>query len=161
MNEHLTTTSEAIGAHMGWELTVHIQGPRQSADHVLRRVAAEGIEILAHTCSGYYGGTKLLIVTVDVDASCATIRDAGYKCDAKPVIWVAAPCRVGLGAVLGEKLRAKGIEILYSYGSWDAWPRAVLVFKTSRDDVAFRVLNATLEKLSVVPPSPDGFVSAA
>jgi len=132
---------------MGWELTVHIEGSLQSADHVLRRLSAEGIKVLAHSCSSYFGGVNLLLVTENVDTACAAVRDAGYKCATKAIIWVVAPCRVGLAAALGERLRDEGIGILYTYGSWDSWPRAVFVFKTSDDVLAFHVLTDTYEDL--------------
>jgi len=157
----VTGPLKSAAVHLGRELVVHIPGPRRHVDHLLRRMAAEGIEVLAHCCASHAGGNHLLMVLENVEAACAMVRSAGYKCDTKPIIWIAAPCRVGLAALLGQQLRAEGVNILYTYGSWDAWPRAVLVFKTTHDDRAFGILNAALEDLMLARRSADWVESAA
>ena len=161
MNKPAPTAQESTSAHIGWELTMRLPKSQDGDAHrLLQQFAAQEIEILAYRASTSHDGTVLLLVTNNVDAACAAVRDAGYKCDAKPVIWVSAPCQVGLAAVLGQRLRAESVNLLYSYGSWDASPRAVLVFKTTHDDVAFRILNAALQDLALTRRLDDRLASA-
>jgi hypothetical protein len=153
MNDQLVIAEELAIVHQGPELAVQIQDhdSARQVDEVLRLIDDEGIEILAHGYYNDYGGTNLLVVSEYPGAARAVIQAAGYKCETKPVIWIEAPYRAGLAAVLRQRLRASGVGILYTYSSWTDGQQAILVLRTTHDDRALSILSAALEGLALTP----------
>jgi len=86
-------------------------------------------------------GVVLLLVTTDAVKTSHVLRVAGFQCDVSPVVLIGPINRSGWAAPVGAELADAGIEVLYSYTSHKDRDRHYLVFKTSDDDRAIRVLT--------------------
>ncbi len=86
-------------------------------------------------------GVVLLLVTTKAVKTSQVLKAAGFQCQFNPVVLIGPIYRSGWASPIGDELTNAGIEVLYSYTSHIERDRHYLVFKTSDDDSAIRVLT--------------------
>ncbi len=125
------------------ELTVQL-------GHERAEMSAVGIvswhpDIEVMTMRSYCGpdGLVLLLVTTNPIRASQVLEAAGFKCKGNPVILFGPLYRAGLAASVVTELAVLGINVLYSYVSRAGVGYQYLVFKTTEDDRAMQVLEAS------------------
>ena len=77
----------------------------------------------------------------DADRLQTVLQSAGFESRATPIVLALARDAVGLPVRLGSALVRAGIGILFSYASRTEDERLCMVFKTTDDQRAIRVLE--------------------
>ena len=114
---------------------------------LLAAIKTRGIEILAHCCVPTDPGALTLVVTDKPQQAKVVLEQAGHECQSNPVVLVRTPSKTASAAQLGMQLTAAQIGIRYCYATPVAPTQAHVVFKTTDDDHAIRVLQACASKL--------------
>lgn len=114
------------------EFVVYLRNRRATPQHILDRLADAGEAILAHSLNGNGDGqVTLLLVTNDRLHTELILRRLGCRYDIDQVVLGRLPRQVGSAALLGMRLSAAGIRILYSYVSLGEANAGFAVFKTN------------------------------
>jgi hypothetical protein len=123
------------------EITVHVSNEPASMGRLMANAGACGSEVLA-ACSYYsYDGAVVMLVTEDTARTLHALEDAGFKCKRDWVLLVEIPDKPGLASLLGARLTAAGIRVLYSYSFRSEKDHGYVVFKTTDDSRAFYLLE--------------------
>jgi hypothetical protein len=123
------------------EITVHVSNDPASMGRLMATTGSCGAEVLA-ACSYYsYDGAVVMLVTDDATRTVRALESAGFKCKADSILLVEIPDKPGIAALLGAKLAAAGIRILYSYSFRSENDQGYVVFKTTDDNRAFYLLE--------------------
>jgi hypothetical protein len=127
------------------EIAVRIPDPA-SAEDLLTAIKARGIEVLAHCWVPAPEGALSLVVTDKPEHAKALLEQSGLECRTSPVVLVSTPPQPAIAAQLGMHLDAAQIGIRYSYAARLEATQAHVVFKTTDDDHAIRVLQAIVSR---------------
>jgi len=122
------------------ELAIHLPDAGRT-EGLLATIQTWGIEVLAHCCVPAPSGAMSLVVTDKPQQAKTVLERAGLRCKTSPVVLVRTPPHPTIAAHLGRQLAAAQIGIHYSYTSWLDAPQMHVVFKTTDDDQALRVLQ--------------------
>ena len=123
------------------EIAIHIPDAVRSED-LLTTIKTQGIQILAHCCVPLPKGALALVVADQPQQAKAVLEQTGLECKTNPVVLVSALPYPAVAARLGMELTAAQIGIRYSYATWCEAPQVHVVFKTTNDDQAIRILQA-------------------
>ena len=123
------------------EIAIHLLDAARS-EGLLATIQTWGIAILAHCCVPAQQGALALVVTDKPELAKAGLERAGLPCKTGPVVLVRTHPHPVIAAQLGMRLTAAQIGICYCYTSWLDAPEMHVVFKTTDDDQAMRVLRA-------------------
>jgi hypothetical protein len=129
------------------EIAISVLAPGHAED-LLATIKARGIEILAHCCVSAPLGALTLVVTDKPQRAKVVLEQAGHKCKTSPVVLVRTPRRTTFAAQLGMQLTAAQIGIRYYYATPPEATQAHVVFKTTDDDHAIRVLQTCASKMN-------------
>lgn len=123
------------------ELTVRTANRPDAEDEVLSILADREINVLA-LCS-YGAGDKLILFLVADEPRLAkqALMSTGFDCRFNSIVAAQVPNRIGAMAELGARLKVAGIEIIYSYASYNENEEIFAVFKTNDDLHALHVLE--------------------
>jgi len=121
------------------EIAVRINEPTEISAVALLGWHAD-VEVLAMRSYCDRDGVVLLVVTSNPTKAAHVLESVGFRCKANPVLLVGPLGRSGLAAPIGLELARAGIEVLYSYSSRKSRDEYFLVFKTTEDVRAMRVL---------------------
>jgi hypothetical protein len=124
------------------ELAVCVDNKPGTLAQLLKRIAEDGINILAYCSYTEHDRGMVLLVTSAPEKAAEILERNGYKCKKNPVVMVEAADHVGAVAELGAKLWQSGVNILYSYASSAGGDNFFAVFKTQNDDRAVQVLQS-------------------
>lgn len=122
------------------EIAIRLPDADRAGD-LLTTMKTRGIEVLVHCCVPTQSGALTLVVTDKPQQAKAELEQAGLECQTSPVVLVSAPHQTALAAQLGQHLTAAQIGIRYCYAAWFGATQARVVFKTTDDDHAIRVLQ--------------------
>jgi hypothetical protein len=123
------------------EITVNLSNEPALMGRLMATAGSCGAEVLA-ACSYYsYDGAVVMLVTDDADRTLRALEDAGFKCKRDSVLLVEIPDEPGIAAVLGARLSAARIRVLYSYSFRSENNHGYMVFKTTDDYRAFYLLE--------------------
>ena len=86
-------------------------------------------------------GVILLLVTTNPSKASRVLELAGFHCKANPVVLIGPLNRTGLTAPVGHELDGMGIDVLYSYASQVEIGRNYLVYRTTDDERAVRMIE--------------------
>ena len=100
-----------------------------------------GTEVMAACSYWSHGGTVIMLVTEDALRTTRALEMAGFKCRTNSIVLVETPDKPGLAALLGAKLTAAGINVLYSYSFRSERNQSYVVFKATDDDRAVYMLE--------------------
>jgi hypothetical protein len=125
------------------ELAVRLGSEPGALGTVLSVVAREKVNVLAYCSYSDRSETVVLLVTDNALLAKRSLEAAGFSCRANSVVVVGATNQVGGAALLGARLGHAGIDILYSYASSASGSQFCAVFKTSDDQRAIGVLDAS------------------
>jgi hypothetical protein len=123
------------------EIAVDVSADDRSVSQLFATIAVSDTRVLA---SKHYNDgrvTMILLVSENAVETMRTLDSAGFEYESTPVVLVASRCGLGFAAQLGACLRGAAIGILYSYASQSASDTRYIVFKTTDDDQAVRVLK--------------------
>jgi hypothetical protein len=109
---------------------------------LLTTIQAQGILVLVHCCFPANQCAVTLVVADKPQRARSVLEQAGIKCRTNPVVLVRAPPQPAIAARLGMHLTAAQIGIHYCYTTQVEATAAHVVFKTTDDDRAVRVLEA-------------------
>lgn len=101
------------------------------------------VEVLVMRSYCDQDGVVLLLVTTNPHKAAQVLEAAGFRCKSNPVLLVGPLHRSALAAQIGAELSGLGIEVLYSYASGNGASHHYLVFKTTEDERALQVLEAS------------------
>lgn len=123
------------------ELTVQAASDPASLSRVIGVASSCGADVLAARSywNGY--GTVVMLVTEDEMRTARALAAAGFKCQSNPVVLIQGPTKPGLAALLGTKLKAAGIDVVYSYSFGSDGNQTCTVFRTSNDERAAYLLE--------------------
>ena len=123
------------------EITVNLSNEPALMGRLMATAGSCGAEVLA-ACSYYsYDGAVVMLVTDDADRTLRALEGAGFSCKCDSVLLVEIPDEPGIAALLGVKLTAAGIRVLYSYLFRSEDTQGYVVFKTTDDNRAFYLLE--------------------
>jgi len=137
----------------GTELAVRTPIAPTELGNLLATVAAACVETLASCLYHERDCAVMLLVTDDPLRTTAELRVAGFRVSVSDVVLVHAPYEPRLAMQLSRQLSAAAIGVLYSYVSWTEAHRAYLVFRTTDNDRAVRLLREEMLVHKVVPAS--------
>lgn len=123
------------------EIGVRLTSNPASLGKLMATTVSCGSEVLASSCHWDHAGAVVKLVTEDGPRTTRALEAAGFKCKSNPVVLVEMPDQPGLAALLGGKLTAAGIDVLYSYSLRSERDRAYVVFKTTNDTRAIYMLE--------------------
>jgi len=126
------------------ELAVRLSEESGEMTAVIAAVSSASTRTLACCTHQDRDSVVMLMVTDDAQRTGEVLRAQGFRVTASEVVVVHAAYERQLAALLGRRLSATGIGILYSYVSWAEGHQAHLVFKTTDDDRAVCVLRAEM-----------------
>ena len=123
------------------ELMVRMPNVPNAEDDVLSVMAERGINVLA-LCS-YTVGHKLIVLLVPDNPRLAkqALMSTGVDCQFNSIVSARLQNRIGAMAQLGNRLKAAGVEILYSYASYTESEEIYAVFKTDDNVQALHALR--------------------
>jgi hypothetical protein len=127
------------------EIAVHIRDIHRAED-LLATIKTQGIEVLAHCCVPARAGAMSLVVVDEPQRAKAVLEHAGLECKTNPVVLVRTPPHPAVAARLGSQLTAEQIGIRYCYVTPHNDTQVHVVFKTTDDDHAIRVLLASASR---------------
>ena len=122
------------------EIAIRIPDAVRS-EELLTTIKTRGIQVLAHSCVPAPKGALALVVTDQPQQAKAVLEQKGLECKTNPVVLVSALPHPAVAARLGMELTAAQIGIRYSYATWCEAPQVHVVFKTTDDDQAVRILQ--------------------
>ena len=134
---------QVLRVHQETELAIRIDNDPGTLGRVLDFVQAEGFHVVAYSSYADWDGAVLLLVVREAWRVKAALEAQGLTCKTNSIVVVDAADRVGTVARCGILLGNAGIEILYSYASVSAMNRCYAVFKTTDEERALRVLDAS------------------
>jgi len=123
------------------EIAVHLPNEPTAMGRLMASVAGCGAEVLAACSYCSYDNTVMMLVTDDAPRTLRALTVAGFDCRQDSVLLVEVPEKPGLAALLGAKLAAAGIHVLYSYSSISENRREYVVFKTNDESRALCLLK--------------------
>ncbi|MCG3147748.1 MAG: hypothetical protein PCFJNLEI_01189 [Verrucomicrobiae bacterium] len=124
--------TDPINMEQTEEFVIYLRQRRASPQDILERLTDAGEAILAHSLNGNGDGqVTLLLVTNDRLHTELILRRLGCRYDVDRVVLGRLPRQIGSAALLGMRLSAAGIRILYSYVSPGEANAAFVVFKTN------------------------------
>jgi hypothetical protein len=123
------------------EVRVRIPYLPNAEDDVLSILAEHGINVLA--LSSYAVEDKLVVLLVPDNPRLAkqALISAGIDCHLDSIVSARLQNRIGSMAQLGNRLKAAGVEILYSYASYTESEEIYAVFKTDDNVLALDALR--------------------
>lgn len=113
---------------------------------LLATIKTQGIEVIAHCCVAAPVGALTLVVADKPQQAKAVLEQAGLECQTSPVVLVCTPPQPSIADQLGMQLTAAQICIRHCYATLRDATQAHIVFKTTDDDHAIRVLQACASK---------------
>ena len=122
------------------EITVRLDNEPTAMGRLMAAVATCGAEVLAASSYCSYDGAVVMLITDDEPRTSLALTAAGFDCRQDSVLLVQIPEKPGLAPLLGAKLIAAGIQVLYSY-SFRSDNQGYVVFKTTDDSRAFYLLE--------------------
>lgn len=165
MGAESTVTSFAFSAHPAaetresgvfiskeTELVLHPPRVRGIYDHIRSLLKDQGIEILAVSPYSETQSHQLLLVVHEGERARAALLRAGIHCQSGDVLLIRAPWRMDLFPLIGERLRAAGIRIQYTYLSMANNDQMAGVFKTSDEYRALETLTESFLPLTTMNP---------
>jgi hypothetical protein len=123
------------------EINVRVTSEPESLGKLMATTVTCGAEVLASCYQWDDSGAVVKLVTEDGQRTTRALEAAGFKCESKPIVLVEMPDKPGLAAVLGSKLTADGVKVLYSYSFRSERGHAYAVFKTTNDSRAIYTLE--------------------
>lgn len=125
------------------ELTVQVANRPGAEGRILSMMTDNGVNVLA-LCS-YNAGDRLVVLLVPDKPRLAkqALMSTGFDCRLNSIVTAKVQNRIGALAGLGAQLKAAGIEILYSYASYNETGEIFAVFKTSDNVLAHQTLEET------------------
>src|SRR5687768_17380823 len=97
------------------ELAIRMDRTPGALDKVFQLCRRKGVGVRALCTYASNHGLTLLMVPTDAAAAIAALETAGYNVSETEILLVNAPFHVSLAALVGSRLSAAHIEILYSY----------------------------------------------
>jgi hypothetical protein len=123
------------------EITVNLSNEPALMGRLMATAGSCGAEVLA-ACSYYsYDGAVVMLVTDDAARTFRALEEAGFRCKRDSVLLVEIPDEPGIAMLLGARLSAAGIRVLYSYSFRSENDQGYMVFKTIDDNRAFYLLG--------------------
>ncbi|HUI06081.1 MAG TPA: hypothetical protein VL486_03665 [Verrucomicrobiae bacterium] len=123
------------------EMMVRVPNGPAALGRLIAVVSSCGTEVLAACSYWDQAGPVVMLVTENPRRATCTLEDAGFKCKSNEVVLVETPDKPGLAALLGQRLAAAGVNILYSYAFRSERHQSYVVFKTSDDDRALYIIG--------------------
>ena len=124
------------------QLNVQYGGSMGAAKEVFEHLAANAVQVIAHTASLSHAGSELLLVTSNAARAQAVLADAGFVCRTERIVAIETERCPGAVALLGLQLVEHGIGVMYSYVSWREGENLFAVFQTTDNARAFKILVA-------------------
>jgi hypothetical protein len=129
------------------EIAICMPEPARAED-LLNTIKARGIEVFAHCCVTAPVGALTRVVTDKPQQTKAVLEQAGLNCKTSPVVLVRTTPQTTVASQLGMQLTAAQIGLHYCYATSHEATRSHVVFKTTDDDHAIRVLQTCATKLN-------------
>jgi hypothetical protein len=123
------------------EINVRVTSDPASLGELMAITVSCGTELLASCYRWDHAGAMVRLVTEDSPRTARALEAAGFKCELKPIVLVEMQDKPGLAAVLGSKLTADGVKVIYSYSFRSERGQAYVVFKTTNDTRAMYALE--------------------
>jgi hypothetical protein len=123
------------------ELTVRAANKPGAEDQVLSILADREVSVLA-LCSCSAGDKPVLFLVTDEPRSAKqALMSTGFDCRINSIVAARVQNRIGAMAELGNRLKAAGVEVVYSYASYNENEEIFAVFKINDDVHALQVLE--------------------
>ncbi|HTS17009.1 MAG TPA: hypothetical protein VMP11_05500 [Verrucomicrobiae bacterium] len=129
------------GATRQIQITVRANNQPALLSKLIASVVSCGAEVLVASSHWDGSGTVVRLVTQDAARTGRALTAAGFECDVDFVVLVEVPDGPGALAILVERLRIAGINVLLSYAFRSDNHRSYIVLKTSEDDRAIYLLE--------------------
>jgi hypothetical protein len=125
------------------EIVVHLNNAPASVGKVTVAATTPNVEILASCFYWQQDGTIVRLVSEDPPKTAQALARAGFQYQTDSVLLIGLEEMPGVAARTTLLLAADGIGVSYSYVSWTDHHEAFAVFKTTDDDRALRLLQAS------------------
>jgi len=128
-------------ARMAKEAIVRIDNRMGVLASVTRSLADKGINIEAVIATVEGADAIIRVVTSDHQRTVDTLRQQGLQAQESRVVAAEVEHRPGLLRQIAEKLARQNIDLLYLYGTAAEGGRCLVVFSSTNNDWAVKVLN--------------------